>query len=188
MSIDFSKAPEGATHYAQWADAPVWYRVVGADVRMWFDDMWFPSKQYKDATAFTALPEPFVSVENAPATGSTLTEEQLEWARGVLSKFEHLTGAEKACAIAQHIIGLQIGAPTHGSAHDPVNSPSHYASGGVECIEAIKASMSHEAFLGYLNGNVQKYLWRYEKKANPVEDLKKAQWYLARLTKEQESE
>lgn len=156
MSIDFSKAPEGATHYTQWADAPVWYRVVGADVRMWFGDMWFPSK--------------------------------LEWARGVLSKFEHPTGAEKACAIAQHIIGLQIGAPTHGSAHDPVNSPSHYASGGVECIEAIKASMSHEAFLGYLKGSVQKYLWRYEKKANPVEDLKKAQWYLARLTEEQESE
>ena len=45
--------------------------------------------------------------------------------------------------------------------HDPVNSPSHYASGGIECIDAIKASMSHEAFLGYLKGNVQKYMWRY---------------------------
>ena len=78
--------------------------------------------------------------------------------------------------------------PTTGSGHDPVNRPSHYASGGVECIEAIKASMSRDAFLGYLKGNVQKYLWRYEKKANPVEDWKKAQWYLARLVKEQEGE
>lgn len=78
-------------------------------------------------------------------------------------------------------------APT-GSNRDPVNSPSHYASGGVECIEAIKASMMPEAFLGYLKGNVQKYLWRYEKKVNPVEDLKKAQWYLARLVAEQEDE
>lgn len=74
------------------------------------------------------------------------------------------------------------------SKHDPVNSPSHYASGSVECIDAIKASMTREAFLGYLKGNVQKYLWRYEKKANPVEDLKKAQWYLARLVSEQEGE
>ena len=65
--------------------------------------------------------------------------------------------------------------------YDQVNSPSHYASGGIECIEAIKASMSHEAFLGYLKGNVQKYMWRYEKKVNPAEDLKKAQWYLSKL-------
>ena len=69
--------------------------------------------------------------------------------------------------------------------HDPVNNPSHYASGGIECIEAIKASMSHEAFLGYLKGNVQKYTWRYEKKVNPAEDLKKAQWYLSKLIDEQ---
>jgi hypothetical protein len=46
--------------------------------------------------------------------------------------------------------------------------------------------MSREAFLGYLKGNVQKYLWRYEKKVNPVEDLKKARWYLERLIAEQE--
>jgi len=77
-------------------------------------------------------------------------------------------------------------APTIGSKHDPVNRPSHYASGGIDCIEAIKASMSREAFLGYLKGNVQKYMWRYEKKVNPVEDLKKARWYMERLIAEQE--
>lgn len=69
-------------------------------------------------------------------------------------------------------------------ASDPVNQPSHYASGGVECIEAIKASMSPEAFRGYLKGNVQKYIWRYEKKVNPKEDLKKAQVYLGWLIAE----
>lgn len=61
---------------------------------------------------------------------------------------------------------------------DAVNSPRHYASGGVECVDAIKASMSSEAFKGYLKGNVQKYLWRYEKKVAPLEDLHKAQVYL----------
>ena len=67
---------------------------------------------------------------------------------------------------------------------DMVNRPQHYAQGGVECIEAIKASMTVEAFHGYIKGNVMKYLWRYEKKVNPVEDLKKAMWYLTRLCEE----
>ena len=71
-------------------------------------------------------------------------------------------------------------------AQDAVNSPSHYASGGIECIEAIKASMTPEAFKGYLKGNVQKYMWRYEKKVNAAEDLKKARWYLDKLIEEVE--
>lgn len=67
---------------------------------------------------------------------------------------------------------------------DPVESPVHYNTGSVECIEAIKASMSDTEFKGYLKGNAMKYLWRYDYKGKPVEDLKKAQWYLARLTEE----
>ena len=50
----------------------------------------------------------------------------------------------------------------------------------LKCIEAIKASMSTESYTGYLKGNVQKYVWRYEDK-NGVEDLRKAQWYLNTL-------
>lgn len=64
---------------------------------------------------------------------------------------------------------------------DPVNNPSHYASGAVECIDAIEASMTPEAFKGYLKGNVMKYMWRYEKKVSPVQDLEKAQWYQKKL-------
>lgn len=69
---------------------------------------------------------------------------------------------------------------------DAVNHPSHYNSGGVECIEAIKASMGSEQFLGYLKGNVMKYLWRFDKKGKPVEDLEKAVWYIRRLIDEVE--
>lgn len=61
-----------------------------------------------------------------------------------------------------------------------IENPSHYNAGGIECIEAIKASMSTESYTGYLKGNVQKYVWRYEDK-NGVEDLRKAQWYLNTL-------
>ena len=69
---------------------------------------------------------------------------------------------------------------------DAVNHPSHYTGSGIECIEAIKASMTPDALAGYLKGNVQKYLWRYEKKVNHVEDLKKARWYLDYLINELE--
>ena len=65
---------------------------------------------------------------------------------------------------------------------DMGNSPPHYNSGDIECIDAIKESMTPEAFKGYLKGNIQKYIWRYEAKKG-VEDLKKAQWYLNRLIK-----
>ena len=64
---------------------------------------------------------------------------------------------------------------------DVVNSPNHYNNGSIECIEGIQAAMSTEAFEGYLKGNCMKYLWRYDYKGKPVEDLQKAQWYLAKL-------
>jgi hypothetical protein len=64
---------------------------------------------------------------------------------------------------------------------DVVNSPPHYKSGGIEAIEGIEASMGPEAYAGYLKGNIMKYMWRYERKGKPIEDLKKAQWYLGRL-------
>ena len=63
---------------------------------------------------------------------------------------------------------------------DYVNSPPHYNTGNVECIVAIEESMTPDAFKGYLKGNIQKYIWRYEAKKG-VEDLEKAQWYLNKL-------
>lgn len=75
---------------------------------------------------------------------------------------------------------------TEATQPDPVNQPQHYASGDIECIDAIRASMTKEAFCGYLKGCAQKYFWRYEKKINPVEDIKKARWYSERLIKELE--
>jgi hypothetical protein len=62
---------------------------------------------------------------------------------------------------------------------DFVNHPPHYQ-GSIECIDAIEASMSAEAFKGSLKANVIKYVWRYEAKGG-VESLQKAQWYLNRL-------
>jgi len=66
---------------------------------------------------------------------------------------------------------------------DKVNNPPHYNTHGIECIQAIQASMSKEEFKGYLKGNVLKYIWRYTYKGKPLEDLKKAEWYLKKLMK-----
>ena len=67
---------------------------------------------------------------------------------------------------------------------DAVNHPAHYTNGDIECIDAIRASMGQDKFCGYLKGNILKYLWRYELKEKPVQDLEKAQWYLNRLIQE----
>ena len=67
---------------------------------------------------------------------------------------------------------------------DVVNKPKHYNTGAIECIEAIKASMSPIEFRGYLEGNILKYLWRYNYKGKPIEDVDKAGWYLTRLQQE----
>lgn len=67
---------------------------------------------------------------------------------------------------------------------DMVNSPPHYNASGIECIDAIEAALG-DGFEFYLQGNIIKYLWRYRYK-NGSEDLKKAKWYLDRLTEEVE--
>lgn len=69
---------------------------------------------------------------------------------------------------------------------DNINHPSHYTQGGIECIDAIRASMSEEEYKGYLKGNVLKYLWRYKQKGKPYEDLMKADTYLKWLEAETE--
>ena len=66
---------------------------------------------------------------------------------------------------------------------DRVNHPSHYTQGSQEAIvtieEAIEDAPSVKA--GMLQAQVLKYLLRLWHKDNPVEDAKKAQWYLNRL-------
>jgi hypothetical protein len=58
--------------------------------------------------------------------------------------------------------------------------PTHYTSGSIECIDAIESALTPEEFKGFLKGNVIKYTWRHNRK-NGIEDLDKADWYLARL-------
>jgi hypothetical protein len=66
---------------------------------------------------------------------------------------------------------------------DPVNNPTHYTDGGIETIDYIEAKG-----LGYHLGNAVKYISRAGKKGTNqgLEDLRKAQWYLARAIEKNE--
>ena len=66
---------------------------------------------------------------------------------------------------------------------DLVNNPKHYNQGDIECIDAIRAMLSSEEFIGYLRGNSLKYRWRFRYK-NGVQDLDKAEWYENKLKEE----
>jgi hypothetical protein len=76
---------------------------------------------------------------------------------------------------------------TSGAAQDNVNNPSHYGQGKIEAIDYIEDFLNEEEYIGYLRGNIAKYMHRFRYK-NGVEDLKKAQWYLNRLIETQEEE
>jgi len=65
---------------------------------------------------------------------------------------------------------------------DMVNHPPHYTNSSIECIDAIEAALTPEEFRGFCKGNALKYSWR-EKHKGGNEDLKKAQWYLNRITR-----
>ena len=72
---------------------------------------------------------------------------------------------------------------------DMVNSPPHYNK-TIECIDAMKA-MSDDATLPsshahYCWQTIFKYIWRHPYKGKPIEDLKKAEYYLKRLINEYE--
>lgn len=58
---------------------------------------------------------------------------------------------------------------------DMVNHPPHYTRGKIEVIDFIEDQQ-----MPYHLGNVIKYIARAGHKGDKLEDLKKAQWYLAR--------
>ena len=65
---------------------------------------------------------------------------------------------------------------------EKVNHPKHYNKGKIEVIEAIE-----DWGLNFSEGNVVKYVARHRFKGEPLEDLKKARWYLERLISNLES-
>ena len=55
---------------------------------------------------------------------------------------------------------------------------SEHYSGKIETIEFIEDKLTGEQYLGYLLGNITKYLSRYNKNGSKLSDLQKAYTYL----------
>jgi hypothetical protein len=63
-----------------------------------------------------------------------------------------------------------------------VDHPAHYTQhpSGIECITVVE-------HMGFNLGNAVKYVWRADLKADAIEDLKKARWYIDREIQKREN-
>ena len=59
--------------------------------------------------------------------------------------------------------------------NDPVKHPAHYTAhpSGIEAIQITE-------HMSFCLGNAMKYIWRADLKADAIEDLQKAVWYINR--------
>lgn len=66
---------------------------------------------------------------------------------------------------------------------DPVNHPPHYTAGRFEAIDVIEDAVRRapDPVLGGCQWQALKYLLRLWGKGNPLQDARKARWYLDRL-------
>ena len=71
---------------------------------------------------------------------------------------------------------------------DPINAPPHYNINwkGEKSIETFDYINSWK--MGYAEGNIIKYVSRHKYKGRPLQDLKKARWYLEKLINKLEEE
>lgn len=67
--------------------------------------------------------------------------------------------------------------------YDPVDKPFHYNQCKIEPIDVIE-----DWNLNYHLGTTVKYISRYQWKGNPLQDLKKARWFLTRQIEKMEKE
>ena len=63
---------------------------------------------------------------------------------------------------------------------DNVNHPPHYTTRNINCEQCGKyiECIDVTRHLNFNLGNAIKYIWRTDFKAKPIEDLKKAAWYI----------
>ena len=138
------------------------------------------------------------SVSNTSSQHSKTVEQELAALKNRRARIlATLNGAEpdqdtweEMCEINERMATLEkmLGEPA-SSEKSAVDHPSHYTSGGIECIDAMKAMLAgyEQAMIAtkfywhFLSGQVLKYLWRWPLKERPLQDLKKARWYLDRL-------
>ena len=94
--------------------------------------------------------------------------------------------AKNHCAMCGYLLDDDLNCPECEVCHpkDEVNHPSHYTTGGIECIDAMKSMMEGAdvpSFISYDWGAAFKYIWRWHYKGKPIQDLEKAKWYIDKM-------
>lgn len=101
---------------------------------------------------------------------------------------DRVPAREGFCPSCRRGMGRANGGPWYclaceSESADLVNHPAHYTTGKIEVLDFIQ-----DQKFGYLDGQCVKYLARYRFKGKPLEDLRKAAFYLDRLISSIESE
>jgi hypothetical protein len=66
--------------------------------------------------------------------------------------------------------------------NDEVNNPKHYTSGNIEALDIIEdATKDLNGLEAFSIGSALKYLIRFDKKNDPIQDLQKAVFYIERV-------
>lgn len=68
--------------------------------------------------------------------------------------------------------------PQYADHFHPVEKPSHYATGEIECWDAMLAARGPKAVLDYCMCCAFKYIWRAGRKDCMIQDLQKSIRYL----------
>ena len=71
--------------------------------------------------------------------------------------------------------------------YDEVENPAHYNVGSrqtIDIIDEILDQMVLDGKQGYRLGSALKYIIRHQHKGAPIQDVRKAIWFLRRLIKE----
>lgn len=81
--------------------------------------------------------------------------------------------------LCEHCDSVRCDAYPGSCKPDAINNPDHYKWLPVEAIEITE-------HFNFVLGNVLKYVMRADRKGRPLEDLKKARWYLDREIQKRE--
>lgn len=122
-----------------------------------------------------------------PAEDKSYAEEQLAYCEAA-KKIEKDIACDRICLKCGKTIFsawdecwdcTNVHIPAGAIEVDSVNHPEHYTQGKIEVFDALD-DWSEAGMISYCISNVIKYLTRYQLKGNPLQDLKKARWYLNR--------
>lgn len=68
-----------------------------------------------------------------------------------------------------------------GCFDDDVVDPDHYKGDAMQVIDAYKALYGVDDELSGCRFSIFQYLFRYDKKGTPIQDLRKIKWYVNRM-------